>query len=582
MRKPKLLKSSLVQKLRFIITTSQKKQLIALGFLSLIGILFEMAGLGMLIPLLGIMLTPDIGVKYPILKTCLEWIGNPTQIQLVIGGMGVLVFVYFVKSVFLIFLTWRQSKFSTDLMAELGSKLFKGYLKQPYTFHLNNNSAFLIRNIHIDIAQFSNVSQAAITLSLEFSLLIGVAFLLFFTEPLGAMAVTVFLTISVIIFQNITKKKLLIWGKDKQTLSGFVYKDLQQGFGGVKDIKLLGRENQFIKDYDSHNLAYAKIMTRISTLNFVPRSYLELLAVIGLAGLIMMMVLHGKSLELLVPTLGVFVAAAFRMIPSVNRIMSSMQTIRFSRPVIDMLYQEFNMINQNANNLNICINNSSLEFHNTLEIKNISYKYPEVNASALSNVSFTIKKGQSIGFIGPSGSGKSTLVDLILGLLAPENGQILADGTDIQINMRSWQNQIGYVPQLIYLTDDSLRRNVAFGIPEDEIDTESVERAIKAAQLDEFVDTLPEKLETFVGERGVRLSGGQRQRIGIARALYHDPKILVLDEATSALDMDTESKVMEAVNKLKGTKTLILIAHRVSTLKNCDNIFKLELGKVVQ
>jgi ABC-type multidrug transport system fused ATPase/permease subunit len=240
------------------------------------------------------------------------------------------------------------------------------------------------------------------------------------------------------------------------------------------------------------------------------------------------------------------------------------------------------MINQNANNLNICINNSSLEFHNTLEIKNISYKYPEVNASALSNVSFTIKKGQSIGFIGPSGSGKSTLVDLILGLLAPENGQILADGTDIQINMRSWQNQIGYVPQLIYLTDDSLRRNVAFGIPEDEIDTESVERAIKAAQLDEFVDTLPEKLETFVGERGVRLSGGQRQRIGIARALYHDPKILVLDEATSALDMDTESKVMEAVNKLKGTKTLILIAHRVSTLKNCDNIFKLELGKVVQ
>lgn len=571
-------KKSLVQKFRYLLTGSQKKQVIILSILLLIGTFFEMAGLGILVPTLGLMLTPNIGQKYPVLRPMLEFLGNPTQIQLVIGGMLVLVFIYLIKAIFLIFLTWRQSKFTSELAAKLSYDLFNGYLHQPYSFHLTRNSAFLIRNIHIDIAQFSNVCQAAITLSLEVSLLVGVAFLLIIAEPFGALMVMIFLGVSSFFFQRVTKKKLLIWGKQKQTLSGFVYKDMQQGFGGVKDIKVLGREDEFLKEYRTHNKTYYKIMTRISTLNFVPRSYLELLAVIGLAGLIIMIVLQGKSIELLVPTIGIFVAAAFRMIPSVNRIMSAMQTIRFSVPVIDMLYEEFQLINNSPKQV---ISHSKFPFQNKIEIKHVEFKYEDAIENAVDDVSIVINKGESIGLVGPSGSGKSTMVDLILGLLSPQGGQILVDNIDINSNVRGWQNQVGYVPQTIFLTDDTIRKNVAFGIPEKDISDVAVAKAIKDAQLDVFIASLPDGIETLVGERGVRLSGGQKQRIGIARALYHNPEVLVLDEATSALDSGTEEKVMDAVNELKGIKTLILIAHRVTTLQSCDKVYCLSKGKLI-
>jgi ABC-type multidrug transport system fused ATPase/permease subunit len=573
-------KISIFNKIIFLLTPHQKKQIFILGMMLFVGTIFEMAGLGILLPILGLLLTPDIGLKYPVLKPYLEFLGNPTQIQLVVGGMVVLVFIYLAKSIFLLFLIWRQSKFTSELAAELSHKLFKGYLNQPYSFHLQRNSAFLMRNIQSDITQFSNVSQAAITLSLEFSLLIGVAFLLIIAEPFGAMVVTGFLTVSAMFFQRLTKKKLLYWGKQKQSLSGLVNKSLQQGFGGVKDIKVLGRENQFLKEYDHHNVSLSRIMMRISTLNLVPRSYLEFLAVTGLAGLIVMMVLQGKSLELLIPTIGIFVAAAFRMIPSVNRIMSSTQTIRFSRPVIDMLYDEFHMIENNGSMKGE--SRSKIQLKEAIKIENLNFQYQDAPNRAVNHVSLEIKKGESIGLVGPSGSGKSTMVDLILGLLSPESGRILIDDKDVKDNLRNWQNQIGYVPQSIYLTDDTLRRNVAFGIPEEEIDNNAVDNAIKAAQLDSFIATLAEGLQTFVGERGVRLSGGQRQRIGIARALYHDPEILVLDEATSALDTDTEDKVMKSVNILKGSKTLILIAHRLSSLQQCDTIYQMEKGEIIQ
>lgn len=570
----------MIHKLRYLLTTSQKKQVIILGFLLLIGTVFEMAGLGILIPALGLMLTPDIGLKYPFFKPYLIFLGNPTQVQLVIGGMIVMVLIYLLKSIFLVFLTWRQSKFTTELSADLGYKLFNGYLHQPYSFHLNRNSAFLIRNIQSDIAQFSNVCQSAITLSLEFSLLAGVALLLIVAEPFGAMIVTVFFAISAFFFQRITKKKLLFWGKQKQLLSGLVNKDLQQGFGGVKDIKVLGREDEFLREFKGHNETFYKILSRISTLNLVPRSYLELLAVIGLAGLIVLLVLQGRSLELLIPTIGIFVAAAFRMIPSVNRIMSSMQTIRFSKPVIDMLFDEFTLINHTRNSFPKS-SSPIVVFKNLVELKGLCFMYKDTQSKAIDNICVEIRKGESIGLVGPSGSGKSTMVDLILGLLTPQSGKILIDGKDIHENLRHWQDQIGYVPQSIFLIDDTIRKNIALGIPEEKIDVKLLESALEAAQLGGFIKTLPDQLETIVGERGVRLSGGQRQRIGIARALYHQPEILVLDEATSALDTETEEKVMEAVNKLKGNKTLILIAHRISTLANCDRIYNLKMGKIV-
>lgn len=568
----------LIKKFNYLLSGDQKRQLIVLAGLLLGAMIFEMVGLGVLIPAVGLMLNPDIGKEYPLLLPFLKLIGNPNQIQLIIGGMLTLILIYIFKTFYLIFLGWRQSKYTAELTSQLSQQLFLGYLNQPYTMHLQRNSAELLNNIQSEINLFNSVAQSTISLITEFSLIMSVVLMLILVEPFGALVITSFLALSALGFYRLTKSKLLIWGKNRVIHSERTNKHLLQGLGGVKDVKLMGLENYFSKEYAKHNIEIANIQIKVNTLALAPRPYLELLAVTGLAGLIVLMVFQEKPMSLLIPTIGVFVAAAFRMIPSVNRIMGSMQAIRYAVPVIDKLYKEFKMIREYNENLDSTID---LNFGEKIEIKNLQYHYANVTIFAIDGVSLTINKGETLGFIGVSGSGKSTLMDIILGLLTPTGGTVMVDSINIQANLRKWQKQIGYVPQSIYLTDDTLRNNVAFGVTNDKIDNKAVEYAIKAAQLDEFVESLPEGLETFVGERGVRLSGGQRQRIGIARALYNDPQVLVLDEATSALDSDTEAGVMDAIRALHGTKTILIVAHRLSTLSNCDRLYRLINGKVV-
>ncbi len=567
------------KKVLYLLNTSQKKQLFILGILLLIGTFFEMLGLGILIPGLGIILNPNIGNDYPALKPFMRMTEGFTQIQIVFWGMGLLVIVYIMKAGFLIFTTWRQSRFSASLSAYLSKELFYGYLRQPYSFHLNRNSAQMIRNIQGEVDQFSAVSQAVINLSIEFSAIMGIASMLLIAEPLGAIVVISFLIVSGFLFYALTKNKILGWGKKRLNHDSRISQHLIQGLGSVKDVKLLGREKYFLNKFDDHNSDKANILTKQTTLIQVPRLYLEVLAVIGMAGLVIMMVFQHKSLNLLIPTIGVFVAAAFRMIPSVNRIMSSIQTIRYSSAVIDVLYKEFHLIRSTISEY---FGDGKISFEDKLEVNDLSFSYDGVERKAVHKINISIAKGKTIGLIGPSGSGKSTLVDIILGLLKPDSGMVSCDGVDIRLNMRDWQDHIGYVPQSIFLTDDSIRRNIAFGVLDNEIDDKSIKRCLKAAQLDDYVNNLPDGIDTFVGERGIRLSGGQRQRIGIARALYNDPPVLLLDEATSALDSDTETEVMKAVTALHGNKTIVIIAHRLSTVANCDWIYRLENGIVIQ
>jgi ABC-type multidrug transport system fused ATPase/permease subunit len=567
-----------INKILFLLTSAQKKSLIVLSVLMLIGMLFEMLGLGILLPALSLMLKADILKDYPKIKPLLNAIGNPNQNQLVFFGMLILVVLYFLKSVFLIYLTWKQSKFSAELSANLSEKLFFGYLCLPYSFHLKRNSTELLRNIQSEVGVFTSLSQGIITLSIEISVVFSVAFILILVEPVGAITISFFLGISGYLFFRVTKKRLLNWGEKRQYHVGLAGKYLIQGLSGVKDVKLTGREENFVNEYSEHNNANANILTRVITLSQAPRFYLELLAVVGLAGLIILMIIQEKPLTLLVPILGTFAAASFRIIPSVNRIVAAMQNITYSKPAVNVLFREFKFIYDNKP----LISGSKIEFNDCIEIKELKFQYESSDIDAVNNISIKITKGACIGLIGQSGSGKSTLVDIILGLLKPTGGNILVDGYDIQGNLRGWQNQVGYVPQSIYLTDDTLRRNIAFGIPKNMIDDDAVQSALRAAQLDVFVSQLPEGLETVVGERGVRLSGGQRQRIGIARALYHNPEILVLDEATSALDGLTEDGVMEALNIMHGVKTLIIVAHRLSTVENCDILYKLDNGKVIE
>jgi ABC-type multidrug transport system fused ATPase/permease subunit len=352
---------------------------------------------------------------------------------------------------------------------------------------------------------------------------------------------------------------------------------IQQGLGGVKDVKLLGREAYLVSQFQVHAVGSAHAARSQTTLQALPRLWLELLAVGGLTALIAIMIGQGKATQDMLPVVALFAAAAFRFLPSVNRVLGAVQGIRYQRPVVDALHGEIQLMSGDVDTAGAL----PVSFDETLALEGVSFRYPGAEAWALRDVSLTIERGTSVGFVGTSGAGKSTLVDVVLGLLNPDTGAVKIDGRDIRSNLRGWQDQIGYVPQSIFLTDDTLRRNVAFGIPDEQIDESAIEYAVASAQLDSFVKALPDGLDTVVGERGTRLSGGQLQRIGIARALYHNPGVLVMDEATSALDTETERGVMEAVRALRGEKTLLVVAHRTSTVEHCDYVFRLEQGALV-
>lgn len=566
------------QKLWHLLNHEQRRAAIVLLGLMLIGMVLETLGIGLVIPALALMMQSDLAAKYPLLVPWLNILGNPSHERLIIGGMLTLVGVYATKALFLAFLAWRQAHFVYGLQANLSQRLFTGYLHQPYTFHLQRNSAQLIRNTIGQVGEITSVIQQGLMLITEILVLLGISALLLAVEPLGALLVVNTLGLAGWGFNRLTRSRILLWGEARQHHEGLRIQHLQQGLGGAKDVKLLGRESDFLALYRQHNVGSAQVGQRQSTLQALPRLWLELLAVIGLAVLVLVMIGQGKPMEALLPTLGLFAAAAFRLMPSVNRILGAVQSVRFSLPVIDTLHSEFCLLDDALPPLR----GQPLPFKKELTLDQVNFNYPSTEAKALHNVSLVIPRGVSVGFIGGSGAGKSTLVDIILGLLTPESGSIKVDGINIQTNLRGWQDQIGYVPQSIYLTDDTLRRNVAFGLPSEQINESDIWRAIRAAQLEQFVNDLPQGLDTLVGERGIRLSGGQRQRIGIARALYHDPPVLVLDEATSSLDTATERGVMDAVRALRGNKTFIIVAHRLSTIEHCDLLFRLERGIVVE
>jgi len=561
------------------IFSERTSALVLLG-LMLIGMILETLGVGLVVPTIALLMQDDIGARYPAIAPILEALGNPNQKTLVVGAMLGITGGYLVKNSFLGFLAWRQMRFAFRVQANVSQRLFATYLRQPYTFHLQRNSAQMIRNVIGEVSLFTHKCLLpAMLLVTEALVMIGLVSLLLFIEPLGTVVAVSLLGFAAWTFHKSTRARIVRWGKERQDLEGLRIQHLQQGFGGAKDIRILGREDEFLAQFNTRNLRTARVAQYQATLSQLPRLWLELTAVMGLATLVLTMLAQGKELVSIMPTLGVFAAAAFRLLPSVNRVLGAVQSLRWGLPVINVLHEELKL---EVPEPEITSDRDAAVFQQEARLVDVCYSYPGAVKPAVKGLSLTVKKGESVGIIGPSGSGKSTVVDLMLGLLTPDAGQMVVDGRDNQKDMRLWQDQIGYVPQSIYLTDDSLRRNVAFGVPENEIDDGAVRRAIEAAQLEQFVDGLSERYETFVGEHGIRLSGGQRQRIGIARALYHDPAILVLDEATSSLDTKTEREVMQAVTALQGNKTILIVAHRLSTVEKCDRLYRLDHGKVVE
>lgn len=575
---------STYSKIYGLLSPAKRKEGILFLVLIIIGTLFEVLGVGLILPVIALMVDDNIASSYPALQPVLVILGNPSHQTLIQIVMILFVSIYLFKNLYLAFLAWWQARFTIGLRVELSQQLFTIYLSQPYTFHLQRNSAHLIRNISGQVSQLIDSGlNPLLGLIAEVLVLLSIVLLLLVVEPLGAIIVFLVLVSAAWIFHQSTRTRITQWGEILQYHEGLRIQHLNQGLGGAKDIKLLGREDNFLSQFHLHNNKSAQMVQFIEILKKLPRLWLELLAVLGVVLLILIMLSQGHEMTSIVPTVGLFAAAAFRLMPSVNRMLNSLQSLRFGLAAINNLYQEFQLSIPRNDTLNDSkVNKNNILFQKEICLSNIKYNYPDTENSALKNISIKIMKGESVGIIGSSGSGKSTLIDVILGLLTPDHGKVMLDGKNIQQNIRQWQDHIGYVPQAIYLTDDTFRRNIAFGLPDEQIDDIALKNALVAAQLEEFVSGLPDGIETIVGERGIRLSGGQRQRIGIARALYHDPDVLVLDEATSALDTATELGVMNTITMLQGKKTIVIVAHRFSTVEHCDRLYKLEQGKVVK
>lgn len=559
-----------------LLTVSEKGKAKLLVILMTFGMILETLSIGLIVPVVGLLVKQDMLNQYPAIRHFVTLLGNPSHSGLIMFVMLFLVVMYALKNIYLGYMAWQQTHFAYDVQRQLSNRLFNIYLTQPYTFHLQRNSAQLIRNITVETNLLSISINAFLLVIAESLVIIGIASLLFWFEPIGALAVVSILSIAGYVFLRLTKRKIIYWGAQRQHHDGMRIQHLQQSLGCIKDVILLNRQNHFLEQFKLHNQQSIEVTSRQISLHHMPRLGLEFFAISALACLILVMLYQGKNLSEIVPILGLFAAAAFRLLPSANRMLQSIQTVRFAIPIVNLLHDELKLAKSLSSEQSSHVFNHSGQ----IKISNLCFSYPDTETLALKNIEATIEKGTTVGLIGASGSGKSTLVDLMMGLLQPISGEISIDGHNIHQNIKSWQSKIGYVPQTIYLMDDTIRRNIAFGIDAAAINEQALADAIKAAQLNDFIENLGLGLDTIVGEHGIKLSGGQRQRIGIARALYHNPEILILDEATSALDVKTESDVMAAIDALHGQKTIIIITHRITTVENCDQLYELESGSI--
>lgn len=502
------------------------------------------------------------------------------------GGPVVPVFTLFMmlfyvtKNSLLVWTAYLRSRIANNSAAWLAQSLLIGYLNDSYARHLRRSSAELIRNA-LDSTEitFRLVMNSAVNVATETLIVAGMIIFLLTATPLAALITIAVLLTVLIVLLRVTRNVSVGWGAQEQKLKQAGLQSLQHSLGGIREIKVMGREGFFIDVFSRIQARLAQVRTWQMTLGVGSGILVETLFACGLLLIVMLIMIQasGSSRDI-VPLLGLYGYVGFRVIPSINRILMNVQYMRHGAAAVDHLWTDCTAFRDSPVRETAAAADA-LTFLDRLSLERVCYTYEEASRPTLQDLSLTIRYGESIGVVGPTGSGKSTLINLILGLLPPTQGRILADGQDIQDHLPAWRRKIGYVPQEIFLIDDTLRHNIAFGLAEDDIDPDRVQMAVRMAQLTQFVESLPEQFNTVVGERGARLSGGQRQRVAIARALYHDPELIIFDEATSALDTQTELAVSQAIQSLQGRKTLIIIAHRLSTVRHCDHLLFLQNGR---
>lgn len=582
-------KISLFGKIRSIFDRKQKLQLLMLGIMIFIGGILETLGVGAMMPVVTALLTPDklqeYVDKYQFLgNICsalhIEDVGQMTM-TLLIGLMA----IYVIKNLYILLLTYKQNTFITQTRNKMISRVMAEFLNRPYEQYLGADIPTVFRITDSDIPQTFSLILAMLNLASE----VVVSFLIFLVLLCINAAMTLFIIgvfgiLTLFIFK-VFKPKLNKIGGENQRIQSRIAKWRIQAIYGLKDVKVLNREEFFVRNYYESGKIGANVARNYAVLNNTPRLLIETVFIVSMLSFIAVYISGGGDMNVMMYAIGAFAAAAIRVLPSVNRINTYITEIAYTQPSLDFVYANLQqgmktdamLAERRAN-----AQKEKLKLEDKIELNHISFHYPDSEKNIFTNVHMEVPRGKSVGIIGASGAGKSTIVDVLLGLLHAQAGEITCDGVNIFKNYESWLAQIGYIPQSIYLIDESIRDNIAFGIDEDKINEKRIWEVLEEAQLKEFVEDLPEGLDTTIGDRGVRLSGGQRQRIGIARALYHDPEILVFDEATSALDNDTEAAVMEAVNSFHGKKTMVIIAHRLNTIEKCDIIYKVENEKLVK
>ena len=560
-----------------ILDPDEKRSLGFISILLLIGMFLEIFGLGLVFPFIISLLDPEKLSSIEFLNELISYLGIPKTYNFTKVFLTLLVIIYFIKTIFMIFLAYKQNEFISNITANLSNRLYKTYLNQSLGFHNKNNSSTLIKNIQIEVSYFKSFCMSYITIAIEMSLAISIFMTLIFVESIGAMFIGLYFILLSFIYYQLVKPVLIRWGIQRENTVKKISKILVEGISAIRELILFQAINSYVNIYQGFNKQLVSINTKNGTFQQIPRLFLELFAIVGIVVFIFALLLSGQNNTYIVSIIGVFIAATFRLIPSVNRVLNAFQNIKFYTPSIDIIHKElFN----NTSEMNI-IEDQELDFNSRIEIQDLYFKYLKDEPSwNIESINLLINKGDFIGIKGSSGSGKSTLIDLLVGLNEPDKGNFLIDGESKILNNPNWRKQIGYVSQNVVLIDDTILQNIALGKDLNKINFENINDVIEKAGLKEFIGTLKEGFNTIVGERGVQLSGGQRQRIGIARALFQNPKILLLDEATSALDNETEKKIMNSITLLKGQLTIILVAHRLSTLNNCNSIYEIQNHKL--
>lgn len=580
----------MVGQLKTILNKKQIQKCIIVFVCVFVGAIFELLGVSSILPFMEAMLAPQELLEKWYVRSIMGIFGIESEYgMLILIGIGIIL-LYFVKNAYLLFSAYLQSKFSTGITRELSTLMLQSYMKRPYEYFVNNNSAGILRGINVDVTGVFNILSTAFKMMSEILMCLMIAVYLFISDVFMALGVVSLALMCLIAVTLGFKKKMHIMGQKQREAFLNCNKSAYQAVTGIKEITVLQRRDDFVEQYD-RAAGVRSQATQVNTfIQMCPAKIIEAVCVGGMIGVVCIRIGMGMDLQTFVPKLGAFAVAAFKILPAISNVSSYLSSLVFYRPSLEETYnnitsawecEDYRRSYALSKGIDECESNS-IQFENTLEIKDITWKYANADRMVLNQAFMSVKKGESVALIGASGAGKSTLADIILGLFPPQKGTVEMDGIDVYAMPVRWSQIIGYVPQAVFLIDDTIRNNISFGLSREKIEDEKIWEALEKAQLKDFVQKLPNQLDTIVGERGIKFSGGQRQRVAIARALYNNPTILVLDEATSALDQETEMAVMESIEALKGKVTLIIIAHRLSTIQKCDKIYEVTDGGIVQ